>query len=279
MARSGYNESAAVGDIYLNQAVGCSQPGLSNWTCGVACDKVPLASAPSFAVNKSKETLALIARLSPAECIIVLRGSKNVYNYLEDLDFFHQMLPDCTDCKVHSGFLESWWSLKPQVVSHLTSLGCRNSTVTITGHSLGAAMAVLAAYELAGAPSGSDWAVRRAYTYGQPRVGNEAFARGAGARLSSRGVDYRRVVDYRDAVPHLPLRNMLWEGWTHLGNEIYYNATRLGAYRACAAANDTRCSIQWDLLQTLTHTCDHCSYLGLNPCDCGKTAPQCEEPK
>ena len=72
---------------------------------------------------------------------------------------------------------------------------------------------------------------------------------------------------------------MLGEGWVHTAPEIYYKGTRLGDFTACAMANDTRCSIQWDLIQTLTHTCDHCSYLGLNPCDCGSAKPECEDPK
>ena len=36
---------------------------------------------------------------------------------------------------------------------------------------------------------------------------------------------------------------------------------------------------EWNLVQTLTHVCDHCSYLGMNPCTCGETEPQCNEPR
>lgn len=284
-----YNESLAVVDTWLNQAMGCGS-GLANWTCGLPCQKVPLSS-PLVAENKSADTLALVARRSPHECMLVFRGSKNVYNTLEDLDFFPKKLPDCTDCKVHSGFLDTWTGLRPQIERHLTQLGCSNSTLALNGHSLGGAMAVLAAYDLAGPPTPAEgaskappethplarWQITRVHTYGQPRTGNAHFASAFDARLATLGVTHFRVVDYRDAVPHLPLANMFWEGWQHTGEEVYYNATRLGAHTTCARAGDPHCSAQWSLLETLTHTCDHCSYLGMNPCTCGATSPKCED--
>ena len=292
---SSYVEALAIEDTWLNQATGCAPDLLANWTCGLPCAKAGVL-APLLASNRSDETLALTARKSATECVVVFRGSKNVYNVLKDLDFFPRALKGCKGCKVHSGFQDSWRSLQPQVLGHLSKLSCENSTVSIVGHSLGAAMAALAAYDLAepvyaslppSLPLGSvsslapraRWAVRRVYTYGQPRVGNDHFAAAFDARLGRLGVTHYRVVDYRDAVPHLPLADMFWEGWTHTGEEVYYHATKLGAYTACRAANDTRCSAQWSLIDCLTHTCDHCSYLGMNPCDCGKTAPHCHEPK
>jgi len=289
---SRYIESLAVQDVWLNQVVGCDTASLTKWTCGLPCERVPTV-ARLVAFNKSEETLALTARQSAHECTLVFRGSKDVYNVLEDLTFFPKAVPGCHGCKVHSGFYNSWRSVEPQVREQLNRLGCENSTLSIVGHSLGAAMAAIAAYDLSessgtsqraphtpakrDAPS-AQWSVGRVYTYGQPRVGNERFAAAFDARLAALGVTHFRVVEYRDAVPHLPPANMLWEGWAHTGEEVYYNATALGQFITCRLANDTHCSARWGLLQTLTHTCDHCSYLGMNPCDCGVTKPQCQEP-
>lgn len=215
-----------------------------------------------------------------------VHGSKDIDNTLEDLDFFPRALPDCgAGCKVHSGFHDCWKGLEPQVLAHLRQLGCANSSLSLTGHSLGGAMAALAAYDFAvmrqpATPTHTPpWkSLRRLYTYGQPRTGNGPFVATFGARLRTLGVPHYRVVDYRDAVPHVPFRNMFGEGWTHAGSEVYYNATRLGSYTTCTKAHDMRCSAQWNVLQTLGHTCDHCSYLGMNPCDCGRSTPACEEP-
>jgi hypothetical protein len=142
-------------------------------------------------------------------------------------------------------------------------------------------MAALAAYDLLN--DNGDWKIHRVYTYGQPRVGNEAFAAAFTQQLADAGAVYYRVVDYRDAVPHVPLRNMsrpsLGEDWAHPQPEVYYNRTALGHYVICDDELDVRCSYQWSLVQTLEHTCDHCSYLGLNPCDCNVTEPHCQDPK
>ena len=293
LAATSYTEPLAVKDTWLNQVVGCGSPQIADWTCGIACEKVPTLSR-LVASNKSDETMALTVRLSNTECAVVFRGSKNIYNTLEDLKFFPKALPGCDGCKVHSGFHDDWKHLEPEVNAHLAKLGCGNGTVSVVGHSLGAAMGSLAAFDLAEAAAASSqhdgegdsdtapappkWRIGRVYTYGQPRTGNKAFAAAFDARLATLGVTHFRVVDYMDIVPHLPTANMLWEGWKHTGEEVYYNATKLGQYTICKLANDTRCSAQWGLLQTLTHGCDHCSYLGMNPCHCGKTTPDCGEP-
>lgn len=289
-AFSAYDERLAAADIYLNQATGCDTAALSNWSCGLACTTVPTV-ARRVAFNHSSFTMALVARLSPSECVLVFRGTKDIWDVLRDVDFFPKALPDCDGCKVHSGFYNGWASLKSLVVDDLAGLGCGNSSLSITGHSLGAAMAALAAYELltaSGVRSSNSSSmrssvpfasIRRVYTYGQPRTGNGAFASSFADRMDAHRIPHFRVVDYRDAVPHLPLHDMLAEGWVHTAPEVYYNHTQLRDFTLCARANDTRCSYQWDLIQTLTHTCDHCSYLGLNPCDCGSAKPQCMDPK
>lgn len=267
-----YDETAAQRDIWVNQAVGC--PNVASWTCGRACDEVPTV-ARVVAQNRSKDTLALVARPSPTECLVVLRGSKTFLNTLQDVDFIPTDLEGCAvPCKVHEGFLHDWRSLAPQTLDALSTLGCYNSSIAITGHSLGAAMAALAAFELLGA----QWPVRRVYTYGQPRTGNAAFAASFHARMAALAVPYFRSVEYRDAVPHLPVLDMFGEGWAHTFPEVYYGATERGHYVICAEPGDKRCSARWNLLQTLTHTCDHCSYLGMNPCDCGEAGPRCSEP-
>ena len=60
------------------------------------------------------------------------------------------------------------------------------------------------------------------------------------------------------------------------GTQVYYRATELGQYHVCDDVKDLNCSYQWGL--ELAHTCDHCSYLGTNPCECVVVEPQCQEP-
>ena len=270
-AAAAYNESASVQDLWLVQATACDPSKISSWSCGLACSKASVEQ-PRLVRAEKLNVLAIVAKQDEG-CIVAFRGSSTALNWIEDFDFFPAKYgPDCDGCEVHGGFLRNWDAVAPQIRGNLTALGCAGRPLNVIGHSLGGAMSVIAAHEL-----GLNYTVKRVQTYGQPRVGNPQFAAAFTARLG--GAPFYRVVDYGDAVPHLPFENMLWEGWPHFGAEAYYNATRLGAYTICTEPADKHCSAQWNIVQSLFHTCDHCSYLGMNPCDCGSTTPQCTEPK
>eukprot|EP00434_Breviolum_minutum_P041919 symbB.v1.2.037295.t1/scaffold5467.1/size26813/3 len=85
-------------------------------------------------------------------------------------------------------------------------------------------------------------------------------------------VPYFRVTDYMDPVPHLPPSWLL--GYRHAGPEVWYNATMLKHYTTCGD-DDVTCSGQFSLWRCLWHTCDHCSYLGMNPCVANDAEPEC----
>src|SRR2546421_4343343 len=101
---------------------------------------------------------------------------------------------------VHRGFsaaVDEVWDgagLK-DFVSNLSS-----RTVWFTGHSLGAALATLAAAR--------SERLDGLYTFGSPRVGDEGFARAFGQRLSQKGVEYFRFVNNRDIVTTVPLTSI-----------------------------------------------------------------------
>lgn len=67
------------------------------------------------------------------------------------------------------------------------------------------------------------------YTYGQPRVGNQAFADYVFQSLPD---SYIRVVHADDLVPHMPTRIF---GFRHAGNEVWYSsAVHDGKFIECA---------------------------------------------
>ena len=63
-----YDEAIAIGDSWLNQALDCTAT-LGNWSCGVACERFPTVDRLVASV-KNKETLALVARTSPRDCVV-----------------------------------------------------------------------------------------------------------------------------------------------------------------------------------------------------------------
>lgn len=97
---------------------------------------------------------------------------------------------------VHAGFqlaLDSVWA---DIADELSGIKC---PVYFTGHSLGAALATLAA---------ARHPPRAAYTFGSPRVGNQAFAQ------SVQHLPIYRVVDDHDAVTWVPPEEF---GYRHVG--------------------------------------------------------------
>ncbi len=103
---------------------------------------------------------------------------------------------------VHDGFEASFRSIFP-TDGDLRSKFKGSERVLITGHSLGAALATLAASVF---PPG------HLYTFGSPLVGNEAF------RRSMHDVDHGRYVDCCDLVTRVPPEFL---GYVHVGARHY----------------------------------------------------------
>ncbi|KAK0411958.1 hypothetical protein QR680_005944 [Steinernema hermaphroditum] len=88
--------------------------------------------------------------------------------------------------------------------------------VWVTGHSLGGAMATLAAGYLVKTGLVDDDQLKL-ITFGQPRTGDEAFAKAHDSQISYTF----RVVHKKDIVPHLPPEK--FEGYYHHQYEVWYN--------------------------------------------------------
>uniref|UniRef100_A0A0D9X4B1 Fungal lipase-type domain-containing protein n=1 Tax=Leersia perrieri TaxID=77586 RepID=A0A0D9X4B1_9ORYZ len=105
-------------------------------------------------------------------------------------------------------------SLSESVVSEIRRLIAKYDgeelSITITGHSLGAALAILIADELsAGIPNPPPIAV---FSFGGPRVGDVAFAE----RVERGGARVLRVVNAHDVVPRFPPRR----SYADVGSEL-----------------------------------------------------------
>ena len=122
--------------------------------------------------------------------------------------------------QVHEGFFDALGAVwghtfggKQILPGRLLNRG--NRAVWITGHSLGGALAELAA---ARAIVENGVPVQGVYTFGQPRVGNDAFAKKMETPLGAR---IFRFINNLDIVPRVPLYGM---GYRHYGSEIFFNS-------------------------------------------------------
>jgi triacylglycerol lipase len=106
---------------------------------------------------------------------------------------------------VHAGFNEGVNIVWPTISALLAAGGTAgNGKVFITGHSLGGALAVVAAHRLTSDPIVvAPGRLLGVYTFGQPRVGDETFA---AAYRTVVGLAERtwRLVDGLDIVPQIP---------------------------------------------------------------------------
>jgi triacylglycerol lipase len=110
--------------------------------------------------------------------------------------------------RVHRGFKREVDDLWP-VLENLIAVDKR--TLWFTGHSLGGAMATIAAgrcflSHIPAVPKG-------VYTFGAPRVGTKRY-------INSVEVDLTRWVNNNDIVPRVP---PTWLGYRHTGTRIYIN--------------------------------------------------------
>lgn len=165
--------------------------------------------------------------------IICFRGSTDITNWIVDLDSFQVNHPICPECEVHEGFYDAYLGVSPILKSEVSKLLAmyRGAEVLMTGHSLGGALTSLASYDFLD----SKFPVSYIYTYGQPRVGNQAFATAMQGLI---GQKHFRVIDYRDIVPHIP-PNIF--SFYHYGREIWYHPDGMQEYTDCVS-EDPNCS-------------------------------------
>ncbi|MDO6610178.1 lipase family protein [Shewanella sp. 1_MG-2023] len=136
------------------------------------------------------------------DIVIAFRGTAGLADTLTDLHCGVTVGPNYK--AVHAGFNRTFESIKPQLASLLNKAG--NRAVHCVGHSLGGALATLAANWIK-----SQYKVPvKLYTFGAPRVGFNPFALQTETRLNG----IYRAVHRSDPVPMVPV----WP-FVHAGNE------------------------------------------------------------
>ncbi|KAL2131814.1 hypothetical protein VTI74DRAFT_4586 [Chaetomium olivicolor] len=154
------------------------------------------------------------------------------------------------------GFMASWRNARKVVMPALKAAREKypGYRVHLIGHSLGGAVAALAALEVR---LGLGWEDVIVTTFGEPRVGNAKLAEyvdqafglvgerrggGGGGGGDGKALAYRRVTHVGDPVPLLPLSE--WGYRSHAG-EIYIGKLELppgpGDLRLCKGDNDPEC--------------------------------------
>ncbi|KAG8099154.1 hypothetical protein GUJ93_ZPchr0013g37820 [Zizania palustris] len=179
---------------------------LYTWTCSRCNDLTQGFEMRSLIVDVENCLQAFVGVDYNLNSIIVaIRGTQenSVQNWIEDL-IWNQLdmsYPNMPNAKVHSGFFSSYNNtiLRQAITSavHKARKSYGDINVIVTGHSMGGAMASFCALDLA-INLGSESV--QLMTFGQPRVGNAAFA----SYFAEYVPNTIRVTHGQDIVPHLP---------------------------------------------------------------------------
>ena len=203
------------------------------------------------------------------KCMVSFRGSLNGANWYADMlaSLRPWPLDDlanaewCQGCKAHYGFTEAYDELRTDVHQAIADLNC--TRLVLAGHSLGAAIATIASFDLR---SAMGYHVEATWAFGKPRIGNAEFANSFVAAATLQGVSPAiwRVVHYHDPVPRAPAHFPGIHPVTHGALEIYYTDRASSEYIVCpqrgATENQSKsCMGRWPLYYSINT--DHINYL------------------
>ena len=146
----------------------------------------------------------LVEAIDRSYAVLVFRGTEDPHDFIQDLKAKSQPVHHSA-VRVHDGFNECFKSVWSAIEVALKTIA---QPVFYTGHSLGAALATLAALERP---------PRALYTFGSPRVGNTAFVSAVNATTVA-----LRIVDDRDVVTVVPPELI---GYAHAGVRVPLRAS------------------------------------------------------
>lgn len=157
--------------------------------------------------------------------IVCFRGTEELVDYATDAAA--RPLPHAWGTvwgTLHTGFATAFSdSVRQALIDAVGELAEGGRGIWVTGHSLGGALATLAAAELAKA----EHEIQGVYTFGQPRVGDQSFAKAYDDLLGKR---HFRFVNNNDVVTEVPPKNFESDNLTckyrHVGQRIYIKRTR-----------------------------------------------------
>lgn len=250
--------------VHYSGAAYCKYEAVDMWECGPHCQANPGLSEIKRLISYKSHIFGYTGYDATSNKIVVaFRGTNgpDLTNWITNFDgklIPYQFLPTG---KVHNGFMSAFSEVQQQMRSNLRDLieHHYNAQILVTGHSLGGALATLAAldiyYSLGVPPTKMEL-----YTFGQPRAVDEVLSNELMTLFSD---NYHRVTHYDDAVVHVPLT---FQGFKHAGEEVWYLVDEFtkGQYKICVnyigKEENQKCS-QSIILKTGIPS--HVKYLGV----------------
>jgi len=215
----------------------CSPSSTLAWNCGAKCS-ANSGFAPVASGGDGSSTQFWYVGYSAAQGTVIVghqgTDASQIQPLLTDAEAVLSNLDSSlfpgvsSNIMVHDGFKNAQAKAATQVLAAVqTAISTHHATrVTIIGHSLGAAIALLDSVYL---PLHIPGVTFRTIGYGMPRVGNQAFADYVDSHLSLTHINNKE-----DFVPILPGRFL---GYHHPAGEVHIQDT--GAWASCPGQDNT----------------------------------------
>lgn len=159
--------------------------------------------------DEKTETNAYLAE-KDQYIVLSFRGTSSLKDFITDVDI-RKTSPDWANGDIHRGFARALDSVWPGIKEQLGRSGQQEKKLWVTGHSLGGALAQLAALRL----TKSGYRVQAVYTFGTPRIGNKAFVADYDRRVGKRTFPH---INRNDLVTRVP---SAWLGYrTSAKNQV-----------------------------------------------------------
>jgi predicted lipase len=145
--------------------------------------------------------------------VVSFRGSTTIDAWITNFQFDTINTDICSGCTAHRGFWNSWVDARDRVTPAVKQASSTYPSyqITVVGHSLGGAIASLAAAQLRN--SGLAAAL---YNFGSPRIGGTKIS----SYITNQPGGNFRITHWNDPVPKVPLITM---GYVHISPEYYIN--------------------------------------------------------
>jgi hypothetical protein len=151
------------------------------------------------------------------DAFVIFRGTKTAKEWISNLGISLKEYPLPQYGNAHEGFLQMYTATRSAIAENLPALA-KKDRVLVAGHSLGAALATLALPDIE-----TNMKVKTAalYTYGSPRVGDDAFVKAFNREYGHKSYRVTNTSDIVTAVPFpLPIGGFVGGYFSHVDTPI-----------------------------------------------------------
>ncbi|KAI0085773.1 lipase [Irpex rosettiformis] len=215
----------------------CNPSTTLTWSCGSNCQANPTFKPVASGGDGNGTQFWYVGYDPTLKTVVVAHQGTDTSQILADLtdaDIIRETLDSTlfpgisSSVTVHSGFANEQAKTATLILSAVQTALSNNgaNTVTIVGHSLGAAIALIDSVYL---PLHLPGVTFQSVLYGLPRVGNQDFADYVDANLH-----ITHINNLKDPIPIVPGRFL---GFHHPSGEVHISEN--GAWEACPGQDNT----------------------------------------